>query len=85
LRRCHAPPAVGPHLAPRNNADRFSETLRARQSRPSGQGALHRQLQLPGLAGVIATRPEQIEQNVKAIGWKLSAEEMTEIDRITKG
>jgi len=32
-----------------------------------------------------ATRPEQVEQNAKAIGWKLSAEEMAEIDRITKG
>ena len=32
-----------------------------------------------------ATRVEQVEQNVKAIAWQLSAEEMTEIDRITKG
>lgn len=41
----------------------------------------------PQVASVIAgaTRPEQIEQNVKAINWKLSAEEMAEIDRITKG
>ena len=41
----------------------------------------------PQVASVIAgaTRPEQIEQNVKAISWKLSAEEMAEIDRITKG
>ena len=31
-----------------------------------------------------ATRVEQIEQNVKAIGWTLSAEEMAEIDGITK-
>lgn len=32
-----------------------------------------------------ATRVEQIEQNVKAIDWKLTAEEMAEIDVITKG
>jgi aryl-alcohol dehydrogenase-like predicted oxidoreductase len=32
-----------------------------------------------------ATKPEQLEQNVKAGGWKLSAEELTEIDRITAG
>jgi aryl-alcohol dehydrogenase-like predicted oxidoreductase len=43
--------------------------------------------QRPQVASVIAgaTRPEQIEQNVKAIAWILSADEMTEIDKITKG
>lgn len=30
-----------------------------------------------------ATRPEQIEQNVKAVGWKLSADDLKEVDRIT--
>lgn len=30
-----------------------------------------------------ATKPEQIEQNVKAVGWKLTPEDMAEIDRIT--
>lgn len=41
----------------------------------------------PQVSSVIAgaTRVEQIEQNVKAIGWKLTAEEMAEIDQITKG
>jgi aryl-alcohol dehydrogenase-like predicted oxidoreductase len=29
-----------------------------------------------------ATKPEQLEQNVKAGGWKLTAEDLTEIDRI---
>ncbi|MGA2289182.1 aldo/keto reductase [Bradyrhizobium sp.] len=40
----------------------------------------------PQVSSVIAgaTRVEQVEQNVKAIGWQLSAEEMTEIDAITK-
>jgi aryl-alcohol dehydrogenase-like predicted oxidoreductase len=43
--------------------------------------------QRPQVASVIAgaTRPEQIEQNVKAIAWKLSAEDMAEIDQITLG
>ena len=41
----------------------------------------------PQVSSVIAgaTRVEQVEQNVKAIGWSLSAEEMAEIDGITKG
>lgn len=41
----------------------------------------------PQVSSVIAgaTRVEQIEQNVKAIEWQLTAEDMAEIDRITKG
>ena len=40
----------------------------------------------PQVASVIAgaTRVEQVEQNVKAIGWSLSAEEMAEIDGMTR-
>ena len=40
----------------------------------------------PQVASVIAgaTRVEQVEQNVKAITWTLSAEEIAEIDGITK-
>ena len=30
-----------------------------------------------------ASTPEQVEQNVRAVGWKLSAAELAEIDRIT--
>ena len=39
----------------------------------------------PQVSSVIAgaTRVEQIEQNVKAIEWSISAEDMAEIDRIT--
>src|ERR1700751_291806 len=39
----------------------------------------------PQVASVIAgaTRVEQVEQNVKAIAWKLSSEEMAEINEIT--
>ena len=32
-----------------------------------------------------ATKPEQLEQNVKAGAWKLTAEDLAEIDRITAG
>jgi aryl-alcohol dehydrogenase-like predicted oxidoreductase len=40
----------------------------------------------PQVASVIAgaTKPEQLEENVKAVGWTLSAEDIAEIDRITK-
>jgi len=40
----------------------------------------------PQVASVIAgaTRVEQVEQNVQAIAWTLSAEEMAEVDQITK-
>ena len=39
-----------------------------------------------GVASVIAgaTKPEQIEQNVKAAGWKLSTGDLAELDRITE-
>jgi aryl-alcohol dehydrogenase-like predicted oxidoreductase len=41
----------------------------------------------PQVSSVIAgaTRVEQVEQNVRAIDWQLSAEELAEIDGITKG
>jgi aryl-alcohol dehydrogenase-like predicted oxidoreductase len=39
------------------------------------------------VASVIAgaTSPQQVEQNVRAAGWRLSADELAEIDRITLG
>jgi aryl-alcohol dehydrogenase-like predicted oxidoreductase len=39
----------------------------------------------PAVASVIAgaTTPEQVEQNVRAVGWALTQEEMHEIDRLT--
>ena len=39
----------------------------------------------PQLASIIAgaARPEQLEQNVKAVSWKLTPDEVNEIDRIT--
>ena len=41
--------------------------------------------QRPAVASIIAgaTSPEQVEQNVRAIGWPLTEEEMREIDRLT--
>ena len=41
----------------------------------------------PPVSSVIAgaTKPEQLEQNVKAGGWALTPEDLAEIDRITKG
>lgn len=40
----------------------------------------------PAVASIIcgATRPEQVEQNAGAAGWKLSAEELAEVDRLTQ-
>ena len=42
-------------------------------------------LSRPGVASMIAgaTRPAQVEANVKAVGWKLSAADLAELDRIT--
>jgi len=39
----------------------------------------------PAVASVIAgaTKPEQLEQNVRAVGWALSGEERAEVDRLT--
>ena len=43
-------------------------------------------LSRPGVASMIAgaTRPQQVEANVKAVGWKLSAADLAELDRITE-
>jgi aryl-alcohol dehydrogenase-like predicted oxidoreductase len=39
----------------------------------------------PNVASVIAgaTAPEQVEANAKAASWALTAEDLTEVDRIT--
>jgi aryl-alcohol dehydrogenase-like predicted oxidoreductase len=39
----------------------------------------------PGVASVIAgaTKPEQLAQNVAAVGWRLTPDELAEVDRIT--
>jgi aryl-alcohol dehydrogenase-like predicted oxidoreductase len=40
----------------------------------------------PVVSSVIcgATKPEQVEQNIEAVGWALSAEDLAEIDKLTK-
>ena len=40
----------------------------------------------PHVSSVIAgaTKPEQVEQNVRAAEWKLTAEELAEVDKITR-
>ena len=40
----------------------------------------------PHVGSIIAgaTKPEQVEQNVSAAGWRLTAEEQAEVDSITK-
>jgi len=44
-------------------------------------------LSKPAVASVIAgaTKPEQVEQNVRSAGWKLTAEDLAEIDQLPKG
>ncbi len=41
----------------------------------------------PVVCSVIAgaTRPEQVEQNVKAVEWALTPEDLAEVDRVAKG
>ena len=41
----------------------------------------------PVVSSVIAgaTKPEQVEQNVAAVGWKLTAEDLAEIDKLPHG
>lgn len=68
---------------------RIVEGLRefcAKRSRTMVDLAFSWLLARPTLASVIAgaTRPEQIEQNVKAASWKLTKDELAEVDRITK-
>jgi aryl-alcohol dehydrogenase-like predicted oxidoreductase len=40
----------------------------------------------PTVSSVIAgaTKPEQVEQNVRAADWKLTPEDLAEIDRLTR-
>jgi aryl-alcohol dehydrogenase-like predicted oxidoreductase len=41
----------------------------------------------PIVSSVIAgaTRPEQVDGNIRAVAWKLSRDDLAEIDRITNG
>ncbi len=81
-----------PRLRDRYVTARNEEIVEKLQAFAQGRG--HTMLELafswlaarPQVASVIAgaTRVEQVEQNVKAIAWNFSAEEMAEIDKITK-
>ena len=83
----------GPRPAATATSRRATRTS-SKSCRPSRKKRGHSMLELafswlasrPQVSSVIAgaTRVEQVEQNVKAIGWTLSAEEIAEIDGITK-
>jgi aryl-alcohol dehydrogenase-like predicted oxidoreductase len=82
-----------PRLRDRYVTPHIEEVVEKLQSFAQARG--HTMLELafswlaarPQVSSVIAgaTRVEQVEQNVKAVNWNLSAEEMAEIDRITGG
>ncbi len=61
------------------------EAFAARRGRSMLELAVSWLLRDGVVASVIAgaTTPEQVEQNVRAAGWTLSAEDLAEIDRIT--
>lgn len=61
------------------------EAFAARRGRSMLELAFGWLLRDPVVASVIAgaTTPEQVEQNIAAAGWTLSAEDLAEVDRIT--
>src|SRR5690606_8240974 len=93
----NAPPPEGTRLATTKRlADRYMteenwsiverlEAFCAERGRSMVELAFSWLAARPTVSSVIAgaTRPEQVEQNVKAIEWTLTAEEMGEIDRLT--
>jgi aryl-alcohol dehydrogenase-like predicted oxidoreductase len=95
--RRQAPPPPGTRMARMQGlADRYLtpanwaiverlEDFCARRGRSLLELAFSWLLARPPVASVIAgaTKPEQVEQNVKAAGWKLPAEDLAEIDRLT--
>jgi aryl-alcohol dehydrogenase-like predicted oxidoreductase len=92
-----APPPPGTRLAknPRHAQEFISErnwrivaeleAFASRRGRSIVELAVSWLLRDPVVGSVIAgaTTPEQVEQNVGAAGWTLSAEDLAEIDRIT--
>jgi aryl-alcohol dehydrogenase-like predicted oxidoreductase len=92
-----APPPAGtrlaamPRAAQRNLTDRnwaiveHLEGFAAERGHTLLELALSWLARRPAVASIIAgaTRPEQVEQNVRAAGWALTQEEMQEIDRVT--
>lgn len=82
--------AMGPRAAAMLSESNF-ETLEKLEAFASARGRTMVQLAIgwlashPSVPSVIAgaTKPEQVEQNVKAGEWRLTAEEMAEVDGIT--
>jgi aryl-alcohol dehydrogenase-like predicted oxidoreductase len=80
-----------PNLGERYMTPRNLDKVEALQAFVAARGKTMLELafswlaQRPTVASVIAgaTRPEQIDQNVKAVGWTLTPEELAEIDEIT--
>ena len=85
------PPAPGTRLHGREVRDEDLERVERLEALAANLGVTLLELAIGGLAAqqpvvsVIAgaTRPEQVEQNVKAVEWRLSADELAEVDRIT--
>ena len=83
--------ATTPRAAQRNLTDENwsiverLEQFAAERGHPLLELAFSWLLHRPAVASVIAgaTKPEQVEQNVRAAGWALTAEDMREIDRLT--
>jgi len=65
--------------------ERLGDLLRPAPPRAVGDGFSWLAAR-PTVASVIAgaTRPEQVEVNVQAASWTLSAEELATVDRITR-
>jgi aryl-alcohol dehydrogenase-like predicted oxidoreductase len=89
------PPPQGARLAQARYADRYFteanwtrverlEEFCARGGRTLLELAFAWLLSRPVLASVIAgaTKPEQVEANVRAAAWSLSADDLAEIDRL---
>ena len=83
--------AVSPGLRARFLSDESLDVVEKFEAFATAQG--HTMLELAfswlaaqaPVASVIAgaSTPEQVEQNAKAVGWKLTPEELAEIDRLT--
>jgi aryl-alcohol dehydrogenase-like predicted oxidoreductase len=95
-RRGAAPPAgtrfaTAPHIAERNLTEANWAIVERLEAFCAARGhtllelAFSWLLQRPGVASVIAgaTSPEQVAANTAAAGWRLSREDMDEIDRLT--
>jgi aryl-alcohol dehydrogenase-like predicted oxidoreductase len=82
------PRLAGRHLSARNRA--MADKLDA-YARERGRSLLELSMSWlamqPRVSSVIAgaSTPEQVEANAKALGWTMSAQELAEIDAITRG